>query len=314
MTEQLVLERELERRPLAGTRFTYQGEQLFHNEHPVSDYALERVSSMMGIPSKFVPKCSPDLSVRILREFLGRNERETSYILDGEGNIASFCWTDYVYIPLTTILEAIRTALPGENMSITKSRPGISSYTAFITSEDAFQVAKGDEVHFGIALNSSLDGASSTKALLSFIRPTCTNGAYITEASWSLPRRSLRQPEVAALQIADSARTLFSMREVWQNNMTTLATQEIDRPMERLLDYLRYMGISPRASDFVLEAYTEEPNPTSWGMLNAFTRAANEVTDLRLAQALWGSAGQVVVKGGVPCHTCGAVINGGHSH
>lgn len=279
---------------------------------PVADIALQRLSSMIGVPSRFYEKCSPFLTKQIFQEFLGKTERAIDMrAIEGQGAL-SFIWSDAVILPATGIVDAIAEALAPIQVRLTKVQYGLNEFTLFITDPDAFRVIGDDQIHFGVSVSSAFDGSTPTKVNFSFFRPICTNGAVITEASWSLPRRSYHEVEPALLAIGEGASNIFRPLltggyDEWKNNIRSMAMREIERPVEEIMHTTRRMGISPKVSDAVLEAFEAEPTATDWGIVNAFTRAANDVGEISLAEQLWASAGTIVHVGHVPCKLCGHV-------
>lgn len=305
---QSTLETMVSRRVLDG-RFGYNSEGLTLKDRPLTTTAVNRLSTMLGIPSGFLEKCSPSLQGKILQEFHSRTEREIAYLYDKETDtpILSFLWADYLYIPTADVYRAVLEGTGDETMSVVKERVGVQRFYQFITSRTAFEVGELDTLHFGVAVSNSMDGSISTMITLSFFRPTCTNGAMITTGKWSLPRRFVKTADVAFQQIKEASQQIYQMAPLWQENIRQLAGIPLENPADNLLDIAKRLGLSPHLYPFILEAYAQEENPTMWGAVNALTRAANDVPEPTRASELWRAAGHVVESGGAPCKLCGAL-------
>ena len=117
------------------------------------------------------------------------------------------------------------------------------------------------------------------------------------------------------MAIAEGAAEAYAFHSVWANNTQEMANTPVENPAETLMSLLRPLGISPSLADFILDGFAQEPNNTLWGLVNAITRAANEVPSISLAEQLWSSAGVMVQQGAAICRSCGHVLlNGEHKH
>jgi len=85
VSTQVELESLLTRKPAGNAVFGYDQDHLVFRDKPVSDYAVKRLSAMLGIPGNFLPKCSPALAKKILSEFIGRIERSISFFEFDDG-------------------------------------------------------------------------------------------------------------------------------------------------------------------------------------------------------------------------------------
>ena len=185
------MKEKLERIPLQQTVLTPVRDQLTVAGKPLTEFAQRRLSSMVGIPARFLEQCSLDLSIQILSEFIGKSKRQLDAVAL-EGNITSFAWTDALIFPIRSVVETIEAAVdyPIEISKVSRTE---NEFSIFLTDPEAFQVINRDSVHFGVAFRSSFDGSSAVKVIMSMFRPICTNGAYITEQSYTLPRRVFKQ-------------------------------------------------------------------------------------------------------------------------
>lgn len=318
LDQQLALERRIQRVPLVlGTRFGYNGDQYYYEGHHVQETALQRLSTMLTIPKDFLTKCSPILTTSILTEFLGRTEREMSYVIDREtGEIYSFCWSDYMMLQTHAVVGVVAEAV-SQPVTVTKVIVGVQSFAVHITAPDAFTNVKDAAIQPGIFYRGSLDGSTSTTLRFSLFRPICTNGAFIEEGGWTLARRFIRAPESAMIAIGEAAQRLFGLRDAMFENIRKLSTMVLEDP-ERSLPLLAVrLGISPQLVEEILMSYHDEPDPTIWGAINALTRAANEQESGPDTESLWGLAGNLVYAGEralvcPKCHT-GNVIDVQHS-
>lgn len=107
-------------------------------------------------------------------------------------------------------------------------------------------------------------------------RLICTNGMVRTGEAFKWTQKSggtishqfnwLRQGMSAAL---DEFTTLVERAQLMSN------TPFNGNPVEVLREHARAMRLPQGYNTRLLEAYNEEPDPTSWGILNAFTRFAS---------------------------------------
>lgn len=299
------LEHRFERVQMHPQFLNWNEESVRIGDHPMPAYALERLSSMIEIPRNFLHKCSPALSTRILREFIGRVERPMDVLRDREnGYPASFIWQDHISVPTTRVVHAVHDIFPA--YALTKQRSGISQSSAFLTDPHAFEVVRGDNINFGLAVQSSLDCSNPTQMVLSFYRPTCTNGAYVTEQSWKLPIRASDGFDSTVLLIQEKAREFEAFREQFGQRLRHAAETTVIDPELHIAALARQLRIPTPVVARVQDAYQEEPNPTVWGIANAFTRAANTAPRFDYADQLWRSMGEVIESSGrcTVCESC----------
>lgn len=269
--------------------------------------ALMRLSSMVGIPQNFLPNCSPALAATVLAEFMGRTGRGIDALISNAGDtlqIASYSWEDNFYIPPSALLAAVRRADPDHGYDITRAKAGIKGFTVFVTEADAFAKPDGHALHLGVAYQGSMDGTKPTKLSASIYRPRCTNGAYTTEAAWTLPRTA-RTPALAMMAMTEGFMNLLESRDQMKSNVERMAQRKIENPLDHLAHTVRRLGIPDRHLRTIEHAYLEEPEPTEWGITNAITRAANDATDDNIATTLWEAGGRSVSRPGAPCRVCG---------
>jgi hypothetical protein len=269
----------------------------------VSEYGLERISNLAGIPVYFLPKLSPSTATRVLRECVGRQDKQIVALRDPEiDQVVSFAWENHIPVRTDRMVEAL--APLGLSPIPSKEQVGISESATFISDPTAFEVVGGDNIHFGVALHNSLDGSTDVGATLSFYRPTCTNGAYLNEASWKMSRRELNKVGVSAMMIrfAEKAVGMLEVADGWKERIRGLAGIPIEDVDAKIEQMVMQLGLPQHVLSPVIEAYMKEPVPTMWGVLNAFTAAAN--TTPRYAGQLWRAAG-VMVEAGDTCRVCG---------
>lgn len=303
--KQLALEEGIVRQPIMKMKIGHDGANLLFDERPTEPEAVRRLAQMLSIPTNFLGQCSPRLAREVVAEFAGRQHRGLNYIIGPDGGILSFSWDNHIHLPTKRILSALNDTLD-ENLAIVKERSG-TNFSLFISSPKAFDAPDRKTLHFGVNYSSSLDGSSPTKLALSLYRPVCTNGAFITEGQFSLPRRSLSSIEDGILMLVDAAKTLYGMRENWMKNIEELSSHPVDNPQQELAHTIANLRLPPRLADLAYQAYEQEPNATRWGIFNAITRTANDdaAIDLANAEHLWGAAGRMIEQPAMACRLCG---------
>lgn len=297
--DQLKYERGLQR-TIVPLPFEVIGGQVQYGSHPISDFARERLASMLSIPANFPKKCSPTLEASIFREFRDKTDKDVHALIAEDGSVSSFLWEDARSLKSTSIVEAMALAMPEMQLAI--FRPG-DKYTLFVAEKNAFSVIKGDEIHFGISISGSLSNARSLKVKFSFFRPTCTNGARVDQQSWTMPSRM--DSELSMLTtIVDRARELMLMKPLYETLSTRAASTELKEPLVILSRLIDRFGMGS-VGDYIMEAYRQEPMSTVWGIINAMTRAANGLGEDR-ADSLWKSSAHLLEEGDscVFCTTC----------
>lgn len=307
MSRQVQLENSVMRQPLVGTLSYDEEGYVLRGSHDrrIPLEALGLLATLLKVPKNFLIDCSPHLALSIVQEFLSRRENPLD-ILTENGTVISFLEEGYINLPTEQLLETIQSAL-GVEVEIAREWAGVEKYSLFITVPDAFSVSNDDKINFGVNIRGSLTGKVSTQIKLAYFRVICTNGMTIDEGAWSLPRRALESQAVAFQMISESVRVLYEQREAWVERFHQLSAIKVEDPRRALLDLVPHMGLSPRFTDAVVMAYGEEPDQSAWGVLNAFTRAANNVENYEMAERLWSVGGKMLTEG-LSCPTCARML------
>lgn len=278
------------------------------NELPIGQYAHDDLSDFTGIDRGYyrrMQKEKPELLARNVNSWLedmSGDGKKRRFVRTLEGSVR--CIKSNKFRPLDNahLMGAALPALadhPGiqiQSCNMTEAR----LYLKAVLPKLEFEVKKGDVVQFGLTISNSEIGHGSLEVAIFALRLICLNGAVIEDGKF---RRShiggrLGSDEAAEEYFADETRKaadeafFLKLRDSVKYLLTEAACEDSvekmrraagvrieARPDKAVKEISRKFGLGEEEQTSVLEFLLRGGDLTQWGMMNAITRAAQEIED-----------------------------------
>lgn len=289
-----------------------------HGEFPIRPIAHEQIASRTGIPNKYYEAmrvAAPDLLVTNVNHwFHAADNKRMVRTLDGKAR----AFLSDRYRPLDN-LDLARVTLPllskmgvrVESSELTEKRLYIKAVTEKITAE----VRKGDVVQAGIVVSNSEIGMGSVKVEPMVFRLVCTNGLIINDAAMKKYHvgRAGAEGDLASEFFRDETRKAddkafwMKVRDVVEGSFQAdVFNRWVDRmrdATERIIDVnpvgvvevvRRDHALDEAAGSDILQHLIRGGDLTQYGLLNAVTRASQDVPDYDRATELERLGGEIL--------------------
>jgi len=265
----------------------------------LSEYSLKQLATMLEIPAAYMVKCPPSLQATNLDHWQKQlSDRERARVIMGGKMIQAIASPNYIpvkNVPVFDVLvDKISRGKPdnltldrfehdwiGTRIALTNSSVSHKvNNTYFKPSGEAAQ--KDDIVRAGVHFLNSLVNETHTELQPFMLRLFCTNGALMPAPG--ADRGVIRFKNDGSVPTADWMQTTIdeigSTYEELFSQIDAAANTVLSNPAQALRDQLRHIPGPLR--DSVVNAYSEEPIPTQWGIANALTRATQNTPSTRL--------------------------------
>lgn len=263
-----------------------------------TEYGFSTLGKTVGFPARFVMELAQSnkpLAEDIVRDRVSNyfhNRRRPFYIRRFLDKICGVVSDKYSYFDdnqVVDILEGSPLAEMGfQNAIITPERFHLRA----IEADKPFSVT-GDssDLFFAYFIDNSMVGQSSFKVQLGIYRLACTNGMILPVKEFIICRQIHRgQKDIAAEfneSIAFLAQKRDAIKEMISNMTAEQATIEtIQEEFRR--DYIaKKLNLNQKETEKVIELYsTVYDGHTKWGMANAITEFARDLTDINRRESL----------------------------
>jgi len=249
------------------------------NAYALSDLATTQICQKLEIPVPYYRRLSDEMKACVANYDLGRL-KDKSYLLRGKGDwIRSFLSEEYVAYDNSRIAASVRDLLNGGAVSIkTFVLEESHMFLKIISDEIVDQVS---DLKAGIMVGNSEVGLGSVSVEPFVFRKPCTNDLIVArEKSFRHAHIHLTAHELSrrmAEAISESFRVASDILDAF------LRTHEdpISDPLETIRKLAEERKLSQKFTDEVVSGYLVEPEATRFGVINAFTRAAQGLAPLQ---------------------------------
>jgi len=301
-------------------------------EIELSEYALKQLAAELNIPGPYLIRCPASLQAANIDE--GQrllSNRKRSRVVVGDGKIQAL--TSPNFIPVKNVKLYDRLVEQGGKSDPTKviidhfEHSWVTTRISISHSENHHKVANsyvqnlrgdekvGDIVRAGVNYMNSLVNEQHTEIEPYAYRLDCLNRMVTPLVGRTDGLSRFRFPRDGSVTSEDwlgaAIDEIGKQFEPLFRSMDAAAQRVITNPRDVLRDQMTNAPGTLR--DAVLEAFDEEPTPTVWGIVNAFTRAATHASAIPPRHRLTAEryAGWYATAGDI-CTTCGKPS--GHAH
>ncbi len=240
--------------------------------YPLSDLATTQMCQRLEIPVAYYKRLPEEMKATVANHDLGRL-REKSFLLRGKGEwIRAFLSAEYVAYNNSQIAETVEGLLGKAAVTMKAFLLEETHMFLKIISEEIVDHAAG--LKAGIVIGNSEVGMGSVSVEPFVFRLPCTNDLIVAQeksfrhAHIHLTASELTRRMVEAIgngfQVASSVLDAFLKAHY----------DPIPDPVETIRKIAEARNLSQKFTDEVTSSYLVEPEPSRFGVINSFTRAA----------------------------------------
>jgi hypothetical protein len=249
------------------------------DRYTLSELATSQMCQRLGIPVPYYRRLPDQLRAMVANYDLDRLN-DSSYLLRGKNEwVRAFLSSDYVTYNNSHVAETVKALLEGGPISVKSFVLEETHLFLKIISDEI--VDRDSGLKAGVMIGNSEVGTGSISIEPFVYRLSCTNDLVVSkEQSFRHPHTRLTVDELSkgtalaisiAFKVASSALDRF------------LKTREeiVPDPVETIRQLAEVRKLSRKFADEVASSYAAEPEATRFGVINAFTRAAQKLGPLQ---------------------------------
>ena len=247
--------------------------------YALSDNATTQLCSRLEIPVPYYRRLPGTMKATVANFDLGRHAKK-SYLLRGKGEwIRAFLSADYTAYDNKQIADTVRSLLGNGAITIKDFVLEETILYLKLISEDI--VDRGADLKAGIMIGNSEVGLGSVSVEPFVFRKPCTNDLIVAdEKSFKHAHIHFTADEFnrrMAEGISHAFRVASSMLDAF------LKTHEetVPDPLDVIRKIAEGRQMSQKFTDQVVSGYLAEPEQTRFGVINAFTRAAQGLAPIQ---------------------------------
>lgn len=253
-----------------------------HAEIPgfsLSDTATTQLCQKLEIPVKYYRRLPDELKATVANYDIGRMNGH-SYLLRGKGDwIRAFLSNEYVAYNNSEIATTVESLLSKGDVSIKSFVLEETNLFLKIISEEIWDMESG--LKAGIMIGNSEVGMGSVSVEPFVFRKPCTNDLIVSQ------EKSFRHAHIHLTEYEMTRRMAEAVSEGFRlaSSVLTAFLKTREEPMEDPVETIRKIAearkFSQKLTDEVVSSYLVEPEGNRFGLINAFTNAAQKLGPLQ---------------------------------
>jgi hypothetical protein len=235
-----------------------------------TDSARRLIASKFRVPQEYLRRCPVDLQRDNLNHWVGKYGDAPLFLrFDGDRLRAVFT-TRYVPIDNSDILNhLIGMNFPSDAEVFLSLSDEIMSLS--VPYQQKTFAIHGEQISPGVAITNSEVGLACFSVEAFLLRLVCTNG-LITHDAVNIHVRHTKQD--ALKMFADAIDQVGLYGSDHEHTLTISIDQAVEDPPGTIGKFSSRFGVKPREAELVKEAWEQMPIATMWGVINAYTLAA----------------------------------------
>jgi hypothetical protein len=247
--------------------------------YALSDHAISQFCQRLEIPVPYYRRLPGAMKATVANYDIGRL-KEKSYLLRGKGDwIRAFLSSDYTPYDNKKIAETVQSLLSNGAISIKDFVLEETNLYLKLVSEEIAD--HSSSLKAGIMIGNSEVGLGSVSVEPFVFRKPCTNDLVVAQ------EKSFRHAHIHFTAHELNRRMAEGISHAFEVATTILdaflKTQQdpVPDPLEVIRKIAEERQMSQKFTDQVVSGYLVEPEPTRFGVINAFTRAAQGLAPIQ---------------------------------
>jgi hypothetical protein len=240
--------------------------------YALSDHATSQLCQRLEIPVPYFRRLPGEMKATVANYDLSRF-KEKSYLLRGKGDwIRAFLSADYTPYDNKQIAETVQSLL--ENGAITIRDFVLEETNLYLKLVSDEIVDRGAALKAGIMIGNSEVGLGSVSVEPFVFRKPCTNDLIVSdEKSFKHAHIHFTAHEFSR-RMAEGISHAFEVASSVLDAFLKAHHDLVPDPLEVIRKLAEERQMSQKFTDQVVSGYLAEPEQTRFGVINAFTRAA----------------------------------------
>jgi hypothetical protein len=248
-------------------------------QYAFSDLAVSQLCQKLEIPVGYYRRLPGEMKATIANYDIGRLNGRL-YQLRGKGDwIRAFLSMDYVPYDNAQIAETTRALLNGAGVTIKSLVLEETHFFVKIVSEEIVDSASG--LKAGVMVGNSEVGLGSISVEPFVFRLACTNDLVVTrEKSFKHAHIHLTAHELNR-RMAEALSDAFRVASSVLDSFLKTREEPVANPVATIRELAAKRDLSQKFTDQAVSRYQAEPEPSRFGVINAFTSAAQLLAPLQ---------------------------------
>ncbi len=245
----------------------------------VSDLAVTQMCGRLDIPVKYYRRLPDEMKAFVANYDLKRLNGN-SYLLRGKGEwVRAFLSAEYVTYNNSQIAETVESLLGKGEVTVKGFVVEETHMFLKIVSEELWDVESG--LKAGIMVGNSEVGMGSVSVEPFVFRKPCTNDLVVAqEKSFRHAHIHLTDFEITR-RMAEAISEGFRLASAILEAFLKTRNDPIPDPVETIRKLAEARDFSQKFTDQVVSSYAAEPEASRFGVINAFTNAAQRLAPLQ---------------------------------
>lgn len=249
----------------------------------LSDTALSQMCTKVGVPLDFlslVRKRNSPLADDILTDALRAQDPTKRVLLrTWENKARAFLSDDYAIVNNAMVVDRLRSMLRGiphsvRSLSLTDDMMWLKVTLDDLTVDDPAR--QGRDLKAGIIIGNSETGLRSLVMMPFIYRAYCTNDLIVQRKV--VQKHVSMSPEAVRRMLNASLSDVLTDGMMVVHKFTSLKGLFMRYPRGAIYNVGKSKRFSDRTIASIIQAFDTEPDRSRWGVVNAFTRAAQAFT------------------------------------
>jgi hypothetical protein len=249
------------------------------NSYALSEVATSQMCQKLEIPVKYYRRLPDEMKATVANFDIGRLNGN-SYLLRGKGAwIRAFLSAEYVAYNNSEIAQTAESLLRNAALSVKSFVLEETHMFLKIVSEDIHDLESG--LKAGIMIGNSEVGMGSVSVEPFVFRKPCTNDLIVSqEKSFRHAHIHLTEYEMTR-RMAEAVSGGFKVSSDLLDAFLKTREEPIEDPLETIRKIAEARQFSQKLTDEIVSSYSIEPERNRFGVINAFTNAAQKLGPLQ---------------------------------
>ena len=249
------------------------------NSYSLSEVATSQMCQKLEIPAKYYRRLPDEMKATVANFDVGRLNGN-SYLLRGKGEwVRAFLSAEYVAYNNSEIAQTAESLLRNAALSVKSFVLEETHMFLKIISEDIHDLESG--LKAGIMIGNSEVGMGSVSVEPFVFRKPCTNDLIVSqEKSFRHAHIHLTEYEMTR-RMAEAVGEGFRVASSVLDSFLKTREEPIEDPLETIRKIAEARQFSQKLTDEVVSSYLVEPEANRFGLINAFTNAAQKLGPLQ---------------------------------
>lgn len=246
---------------------------------PLADLAVSQMCERLEIPARYFRRLPGEMQAYVAKYDLNRQNGK-SFLLRGKGDwVRAFLSADYVAYNNTQIAETAEALLRNGALSVKAFVLEETHMFLKIISEDIRDVESG--LKAGIMIGNSEVGMGSVSVEPFVFRKPCTNDLIVSQEKSFRHAHIHLTPYELTRRMAEAVSEGFRVASSVLDAFLKTREEPIADPLDAIRKIAETRNFSQKLTDEVVSGYLVEPEPNRFGVINAFTNAAQKLGPLQ---------------------------------